>query len=71
MVVSTVSANGVFKVQHKFAGMEQSVNAIRAHDVHRHRRFLYGIDVPLGGNGHPADTGFVSDSIDSLKFILH
>ncbi|KAA8538850.1 hypothetical protein F0562_025542 [Nyssa sinensis] len=51
-----VSANVVFKVQHKFAGREKSWAALRAHDARRHGRILSAIDLPLGGNGHPTDT---------------
>lgn len=58
-LISNVYANGVFRLQHKFAGRERSLTLsdVKAHDGRRHRRFLYGVDLPLGGNGHPADTG--------------
>lgn len=57
---SNVYANWVFRVQHKFAGRQQQLSAIKAHDGRRHRRFLYGVDLPLGGDGDPTSTGFVS-----------
>nr|DAD37169.1 TPA_asm: hypothetical protein HUJ06_007810 [Nelumbo nucifera] len=56
-LATSVSANGVFRVQHKFAGRKRSLSDIKAHDERRHRRLLSGLDLPLGGNGHPADTG--------------
>ncbi|XP_065873635.1 aspartic proteinase 39-like [Euphorbia lathyris] len=53
------SGNFVFKVQHKFNGRERSLSALRAHDARRHSRILSTVDVdlPLGGNGHPAEAG--------------
>ncbi|KAJ8753071.1 hypothetical protein K2173_011839 [Erythroxylum novogranatense] len=48
-------ANLVFNVQHKFAGRERSLSAFKAHDAQRHRRILYAAQLPLGGNGHPAE----------------
>ncbi|KAK9146153.1 hypothetical protein Sjap_006056 [Stephania japonica] len=54
---SHVGANGVFKVQHRFVGREWSLGNLKDHDGRRHRRFLGAVDIPLGGNGHPAETG--------------
>ncbi|KAK9265556.1 hypothetical protein L1049_021562 [Liquidambar formosana] len=54
---SIVSANVVFKVQHKFAGRERSLSALKAHDDRRHGRLLSALRLPLGGNGHPSETG--------------
>ncbi|XP_022961001.1 aspartic proteinase-like protein 2 [Cucurbita moschata] len=53
----SVSCNLVFDVQHKFKGRERSLNALRSHDLRRHGRLLSVIDLQLGGNGHPAETG--------------
>ncbi|KDP26880.1 hypothetical protein JCGZ_18038 [Jatropha curcas] len=54
-----VSGNLVFNVQHKFAGRERSLSALKAHDARRHRRILSEVDIDLhlGGNGHPAEAG--------------
>lgn len=54
-----VSGNFVFNVQHKFAGREHSLSELKAHDNRRHSRILSQVDVdlPLGGNGHPAEAG--------------
>ncbi|WCJ38857.1 Eukaryotic aspartyl protease family protein [Euphorbia peplus] len=54
-----VNGNVVFEVKHKFAGRERSLSALRAHDARRHSRILStaDIDLPLGGNGHPAEAG--------------
>ena len=54
-----VSGNAVFRVQHKFKGREKSLQALRAHDTHRHGRILSAVDLPLGGNGHPSEAGSV------------
>ncbi|KAJ4838776.1 hypothetical protein Tsubulata_033751 [Turnera subulata] len=51
------SANMVFRVQHKFAGRHRNLSEFRAHDAHRHARLLSAVDLPLGGNGHPAEAG--------------
>ncbi|KAA8533405.1 hypothetical protein F0562_031161 [Nyssa sinensis] len=56
MASNFVSANVVFEVQHKFAGRERSLAALKAHDARRHGRFLSAVDIPLGGNGHPTET---------------
>ncbi|KAJ4969209.1 hypothetical protein NE237_015910 [Protea cynaroides] len=57
-VVCHVSANMVFNVQYKFAGRQQvSLTAMKEHDIRRHRRMLYNIDLPLGGNGLADSTG--------------
>ncbi|CAK9327893.1 unnamed protein product [Citrullus colocynthis] len=52
-----VFCNLVFEVQHKFKGRERSLNVLKSHDVRRHGRLLSVIDLELGGNGHPAETG--------------
>lgn len=52
--------NFVFPVQHKFKGRGNSLNAIKAHDARRRGRFLSAVDLNLGGNGQPSETGFVS-----------
>ncbi|KAL5703183.1 hypothetical protein ACHQM5_028307 [Ranunculus cassubicifolius] len=55
---SRVSATGgVFDVQHKFAGQQPSLSAIKDHDLHRHQRLLYAVDLPLGGDGKATGTG--------------
>lgn len=56
--------NLVFEVQHKFKGRERSLNALKSHDVRRHGRLLSVIDLELGGNGHPAETGL------AISFII-
>ncbi|XP_043703690.1 aspartic proteinase 39-like [Telopea speciosissima] len=57
-VVSNVSASGVFRVYHRFAGQKHYLSDVKAHDCRRHRRFLLSnIDLPLGGNSNPADVG--------------
>lgn len=55
--------NLVFKVQHKFKGRERSLEAFKAHDIHRRGRFLSAIDLELGGNGHPSESGLVLISV--------
>lgn len=50
-------ANMVFQVQHKFAGRQRSLSDFKAHDARRHARLLSSVDLPLGGNGHPAEAG--------------
>ncbi|KAG8501781.1 hypothetical protein CXB51_004717 [Gossypium anomalum] len=46
-------------VLRKFAGHGKNLSALRAHDIRRHGRLLstIGVDLPLGGNGHPSETG--------------
>ncbi|KAL5567044.1 hypothetical protein UlMin_030208 [Ulmus minor] len=56
-LVSNVSGNFVFPVEHKFKGKERSLSAFKAHDVRRHRRILSAVDLELGGNGLPSETG--------------
>ncbi|XVE62161.1 hypothetical protein DITRI_Ditri06bG0096200 [Diplodiscus trichospermus] len=48
-----------FDVKHKFAGKEKNLSAFRAHDIRRHGRLLstVGVDLVIGGNGHPSETG--------------
>ena len=50
-----------FDVKHKFAGKGKNLSALRAHDIRRRGRLLSTVDVdlPLGGNGHPSETGLV------------
>ncbi|KAI3776335.1 hypothetical protein L1987_46111 [Smallanthus sonchifolius] len=47
------SANVVFQVQHKFAGIKTSLNALTSHDANRHQRILSAAELPLGGDGSP------------------
>ncbi|KAE8673719.1 Aspartic proteinase-like protein 2 [Hibiscus syriacus] len=46
-------------VKRKFAGRGKDLSAMRAHDMRRHGRLLstVDVDIPLGGNGHPSETG--------------
>ncbi|XP_039067574.1 aspartic proteinase 39-like isoform X3 [Hibiscus syriacus] len=46
-------------VKRKFAGRGEDLSAMRAHDIRRHGRLLstIAVDLPLGGNGHPSETG--------------
>ncbi|XP_074310686.1 aspartic proteinase 36-like [Silene latifolia] len=55
--ISMVYGNAVFKVEHKFKGGRRTIKELRAHDQRRHGRFLATVDLPLGGNGQPSDTG--------------
>jgi hypothetical protein len=55
--VENVSGNMVFPVHHKFKGKERSLSALKAHDARRHGRFLFDVDLELGGNGQPSETG--------------
>ncbi|KAG7029946.1 Aspartic proteinase-like protein 2 [Cucurbita argyrosperma subsp. argyrosperma] len=55
--LSTGDCNLVFNVHHKFKGRERSLEAFKAHDVLRRGRFLSAIDLNLGGNGHPSESG--------------
>lgn len=52
-----VSANMVFEVTHKFAGRERTLGALKAHDDRRRGRILSALDLPLGGSGHPSESG--------------
>ncbi|KAI3439398.1 Peptidase A1 domain-containing protein [Psidium guajava] len=57
-LTSMVCGNVVFKVHNKFKGREdRSLTAMRAHDARRHGRLLSAVDLQLGGNGHPSETG--------------
>ncbi|CAK7340152.1 unnamed protein product [Dovyalis caffra] len=47
----------VLKLQHKFAGRIRNLTEFKAHDARRHSRLLSSIDLPIGGNGHPSETG--------------
>jgi hypothetical protein len=60
LAVDVVRGNLVFPVHHKFKGRERSLTALKAHDVRRHRRILFDVDLELGGNGRPSDAGSVS-----------
>ncbi|KAJ4954531.1 hypothetical protein NE237_011314 [Protea cynaroides] len=63
--VSNISASGVFRVHHRFAGQDRSLSDVKAHDGHRHRRILFSnIDLPLGGNSNPADIGIYYTKLD-------
>ncbi|KAF6162297.1 hypothetical protein GIB67_008426 [Kingdonia uniflora] len=55
--ISVVSATGMFSVHHKFAGRNRSLSDLQLHDSRRRGRVLASVDIPLGGNGHPSDTG--------------
>ncbi|XP_062144190.1 aspartic proteinase 36-like isoform X2 [Alnus glutinosa] len=57
LAVDVVRGNLVFPVHHKFKGRERSLTALKAHDVRRHRRILFDVDLELGGNGRPSDAG--------------
>ncbi|XAR48775.1 Nepenthesin [Bertholletia excelsa] len=48
---------GIFPVNYKFAGMEPSLSALKAHDNLRHLRMLASVDLPLGGSGRPDTVG--------------
>ncbi|KAK1570827.1 hypothetical protein Q3G72_007629 [Acer saccharum] len=54
-----VSGNLVFKVENKFriGGKERTLSALKAHDDRRRGRILSSVDLPLGGNGQPSETG--------------
>ncbi|KAH7835369.1 hypothetical protein Vadar_025514 [Vaccinium darrowii] len=47
----------VFTVNYKFAGMERSLSALKAHDSLRHLQMLAGVDLPIGGTGRPDAVG--------------
>jgi hypothetical protein len=72
LAVNVVRGNLVFPVQHKFKGRERSLSALKAHDVRRHSRILYDVDLKLGGNGAPSETGclssFLALSFNSFAF---
>lgn len=57
--------NLAFPVVHKFKGGQSSLAALKAHDDRRRGRFLSAVDLSLGGNGLPSETGFVSWSFFS------
>ncbi|KAJ7978274.1 Aspartic proteinase-like protein 2 [Quillaja saponaria] len=52
-----VYGNLVLPVHHKFKGQHKSLSALKAHDIHRRGRILSAVDLNLGGNGHPSETG--------------
>ncbi|XP_050235955.1 aspartic proteinase 36 [Mercurialis annua] len=52
IIAANVSANsGVFSVKYRFAGQQQSLSDLKAHDDRRQLRILAGVDLPLGGSG--------------------
>ncbi|CAM0945986.1 unnamed protein product [Alopecurus aequalis] len=58
------AATGVFEVRRKFpryvgggTGGDEHLAALREHDGRRHGRRLAAVDLPLGGNGLPTETG--------------
>lgn len=64
LVIVNVSGNLVFSVNHKLKGREggSTLSEFKAHDDRRHARILAAasenaVDVALGGNGHPSETG--------------
>ncbi|KAK9919233.1 hypothetical protein M0R45_027842 [Rubus argutus] len=63
-LVVNVSGNLVFSVNHKLKGREggSTLSEFKAHDDRRHARILAAasenaVDMALGGNGHPSETG--------------
>ncbi|KAJ1279088.1 hypothetical protein BS78_04G128700 [Paspalum vaginatum] len=63
------AATGVFQVRRKFprhgtGDMEEHLGALRRHDVGRHGRLLGAVDLPLGGNGLPTETGLYYTRIE-------
>ncbi|KAL4193063.1 hypothetical protein AMTRI_Chr06g197470 [Amborella trichopoda] len=48
---------GVLRVQHKFKGLGKNLTELKSHDARRHGRILSAIDVHLGGDGDPTNTG--------------
>ncbi|WMV26315.1 hypothetical protein MTR67_019700 [Solanum verrucosum] len=52
-----VVSEGVIKVNSKFTGLERNLRALKAHDEMRHLHILAGIDLPIGGTGHPNSVG--------------
>ncbi|KAF3791748.1 Aspartic proteinase-like protein 2 [Nymphaea thermarum] len=57
LCVGRASANGVFRVKSKFAGLGSQIAELRAHDVSRHGRMLGDVDLPLGGIGKATAAG--------------
>jgi len=49
------NGNFVFPVERR----KRSLNAVKAHDARRRGRILSAVDLNLGGNGLPTETGFV------------
>ncbi|KAI4364665.1 hypothetical protein MLD38_020723 [Melastoma candidum] len=49
--------NIVMQVHHKFKGRRGDLVSMRSHDSARHGRLLSSLDLQLGGNGSPSDTG--------------
>lgn len=66
--LSLVSGNLVFNVENKFriGGHQKTLSALKDHDARRRGRFLASIDLPIGGNGLPSETGYVRFSL--LRF---
>lgn len=70
--VTRVCGGGVFKVDYKFAGMERSLSAMRAHDSVRHLQIIAGVDLPIGGTGRPDAVGWGRSTFNFfLVFILN
>lgn len=65
-----VSANFVFPIEHKFKGKDRSLGALKAHDARRHRRILSAVDLELGGNGLPSETGYAFSLFFQFRFIF-
>ncbi|KAF7132251.1 hypothetical protein RHSIM_Rhsim09G0037000 [Rhododendron simsii] len=58
----------VFTVSSKFAGMDRSLSAMKAHDSLRHLQMLAGVDLPLGGTGRP--DACPNHSVNSWSYTL-
>ncbi|KAK6915183.1 Xylanase inhibitor, C-terminal [Dillenia turbinata] len=59
-MMGLVSGNIAFQVKHKYGGREKSLSrlsTLKGHDVRRHGRLLSALELPLGGNGAPSETG--------------
>jgi len=55
-ICCVANENLVFPVERR----KRSLSAIKAHDARRQGRILSAVDLNLGGNGLPTETGFVS-----------
>lgn len=68
----SVHGGGVFRVDYKFAGMEKSLSALRAHDSIRHLQIIAGVDLPIGGTGRPDAVGLGHSTFYFLfYFVFH
>ncbi|KAK6911129.1 Xylanase inhibitor, N-terminal [Dillenia turbinata] len=59
-MMGLVAGSIAFQVKHKYGGRQKSLSrlsALKAHDVRRHGRMLSALELPLGGNGAPSETG--------------